>query len=570
MDIDYPSPRILMNISRAALAVGLSLTLGACDGILDLKDLEAVSEADVWNDEQLAEAYVNRIYMDNLPGWSDDEANYSDESNGGGNYMYGQLTENSVNYWPYGQIRRINILLSEIDEGDLDQELKDRFKGEAHFFRAWRYWEMVKRYGGVPLLLEPQDLASDLLVERSPTSVVVDQILSDLDQAAGLLPQFDAGSDENDGHVHVGTALALKGRVLLYYASPQFNRNDDGGRWQDAYEANLAAKQYLEAHGFGLHDDFAGLWFEEMNREAIFVRRYSYPVDTHNWAAATRPLDESQGSTGGNWPTLEMVESFPMSDGQPIEGHPEYDPTFFWQDRDPRFAATIAYNGAVWELSGQSGRRQWTYVGGEANNPTQTGFYTRKAVDPADDAFEAANGDTQWIEIRFAEVLLNLAEAANAIGQTQVAYDQLIALRERAGIEAGDGLYGLEAGMSPEEMQDAIMLERKIELAYEGKRYWDLRRNMLFEELLNGTRRHGLRINLIVPTEEWEAAQGSVDLQTQYDQYFEHEVVLLDTQFDIDWQDNYYFFAIPSDHLRLNSRLEQTAGWAGGTFDPLQ
>src|SRR6266508_4058977 len=103
-----------MTISRATLAVALSLTLGACDGILDLKDLEAVDENDVWNDPALAQAYVDAIYAENLPGWSTGDANNSDESPGGSAFMYGQLTENSVNYWPYGPIRRINILLAEI------------------------------------------------------------------------------------------------------------------------------------------------------------------------------------------------------------------------------------------------------------------------------------------------------------------------------------------------------------------------------------------------------------------------------------------------------------------------
>src|SRR5207248_1222168 len=143
----------------------------------------------------------------------------------------------------------------------------------------------------------------------------------------------------------------------------------------------------------------------------------------------------------------------------------------------------------VWELSGKTGRREWTYVGGEINNPTPTGFYTRKAVDPSLDPFGAGNATTQWIEIRYAEVLLNLAEAANAIGHTQEAYDQLKLLRARAGIDPGaDGLYGLDAGLAGDQMQAAIMLERRIEFAFEAKRYWDLRRNMRFEPELNGTR----------------------------------------------------------------------------------
>ncbi|HEV8265971.1 MAG TPA: RagB/SusD family nutrient uptake outer membrane protein, partial [Gemmatimonadales bacterium] len=409
-----------MTITRATLAAVLSVALGGCNSILDLKDLEAVNEGDVWNDPALAEAFVNRLYYDNLPGWSTGDAPISEESPGGTGYMYGQLTESSVNYWPYGSIRSINILLAEIDKGTLSTALKNRMKGEAYLFRAWRYWEMVKRYGGVPLVLNPQALTDSLLVSRDSTSKVVRQIVADLDSAIALLPAVAAGSGQNDGHLHRGTAMALKGRVLLYYASPQFNPTGDIGRWQAAYAANRAAKDSLTIHGFGLYPDFEKLWFVEMNREAIFVRRYSYwpgaerreqngqeTGAVHRWAASTRPLDESQGATGGNRPTWEMVNAFPMHDGRPIVGHPSYDSLYFWRNRDPRFHATIAYNGAVWELSGKTGRRQWTYVGGESNNPTPSGFYTRKAVDPAADAFEAFNGQTQWIEIRFAEVLLN-------------------------------------------------------------------------------------------------------------------------------------------------------------------
>jgi starch-binding outer membrane protein, SusD/RagB family len=561
-----------MRIARAGLVLLLSVALGGCRGqeVLGLKDLEAINESDVWRDPDLAEAYISRVYAENLPGWSTAEAPISDESPGATNFMYGQLTESSVNYWPYGPIRRINILLADIDKGTLAASQVQRLKAEARFFRAYRYFELVKRYGGVPLLLTPQALTDSLLVERAPTSAVMAQIVADLDSAIAGLPAISASSGQNDGHVHKGTAKALKGRVLLFYASPQFNRNDDPQRWQNAYDANLDAKNYLVSQGFRLHASFERLWFDEMNPEAVFVRRYSYPTSTHNWAASVRPLDESQGTTGGNRPTLEMVNAFPMRDGRPIAGHPLYDTLSIWKNRDPRFYATIAYNGALWELSRKTGRRQWTYVGGESNNPTPSGFYSRKAVNPAEDAFEAFNGDSPWIEIRHAEVLLNLAEAANALGRTDEAYEQLVALRQRAGIEPGTGLYGLDAGMSRSAMQDAIMLERRIELAYENKRFWDLRRNMLFETQLNGARRRGLRITLKVPTASWLAVRDTVNLDVRYRDFFNHQVINLDTQQVINWRSNYYFFAIPPEHLQLNSKLQQTTGWAGGTFDPLK
>src|SRR3954466_12318507 len=199
------------------------ITIGSCTKVLDKKNLNAIDEGDVWNDIELATAAINAIYVQSLPGWTTEYADYSDESDGGGSFMYGQLTENSVNYWPYDTIRNINVLLANIDKGRLKDADKRLLKGQAFFFRGWQYFEMAKRYGGVPLILEPQELTDDLFVERATTSATFAQILKDLDSAIAYLPTIAAGAGANDGHVHKGTALAVKGRVLLYYASPQFD-----------------------------------------------------------------------------------------------------------------------------------------------------------------------------------------------------------------------------------------------------------------------------------------------------------------------------------------------------------
>lgn len=572
-----------MNYSKVICFFLWCCLAGSCTRVLDKKDLTAVNERDVWNDLDLATAYVNRIYAENLPGWSTEYGDYSEESDGGGSYMYGQLTENSVNYWPYDEIRDINVLVNNIDAGTLKDADKKLLKGQALFFRAWRYFELVKRYGGVPLILEPQKLTDDLLVKRSSTSQTMNQIIADLDSAIAYLPAVAASSGANDGHVHKGTAMAVKGRVLLFYASPQFDPSQSsGGRWQQAYDANKAAKEFLASKGFGLFSSFSDLWFTEMNKEVLFVRRYEYiPTNSaswHNWSASTRPLDVSQGATGGNRPTLEIVNAFPMKDGRAISDPGSaytYDPTYYWQNRDPRFNKTFAVNGSVWELgmSGrQPGRIQWTFVGSEQNSPTPTGFYLRKAVDENQSAIQAFNSGTDWIEMRYAEVLLNLAEAANETGKTAEAYTELKAIRARAGIDPGaDNLYGLQSGMTQEEMREAIRLERQLELAFEAKRFWDLRRWRLFETELNGTKRTGLKITLKPGvTKEMVYALTPAELQATYDQYFQHQTVILDTQFPINWKPEYYFFAIPTQHLQLNSNLEQTLGWTGGTFDPLQ
>ena len=175
-------------------------------------------------------------------------------------------------------------------------------------------------------------------------------------------------------------------------------------------------------------------------------------------------------------------------------------------------------------------------------------------------------------------MILNLAESANEAGQIQEAYPELIEIRKRAGIDAGaDNLYGLKASMSQAEMRDAVMFERKIELAYEGKRFWDLILRRLFESELNGTRRHGFLVRLKIAKDKWNTLKASMSseelvafLAQHYTEIFDDEVKLTDTQFDIDWKPEYYFFAISTEQLQLNSKLEQTMGWSVRTDDPLQ
>ena len=428
---------------------------------------------------------------------------------------------------------------------------------------------MVRLYGGVPLILEPQELTDDLYVTRAKTSECIAQMVKDLDDAIAILPWKWTSDDE--GRITKAAAMAFKGRILLYWASPQFNPDNDKQRWEDAYNANKQVMEELAQNGYGLYGSYSDLWFDEMNVEAVFVKRFQEPGLTNSWNAGTRPLSEAQNYTGYNRPTLEMVESYPMADGTPITESKDYDPVYFWKNRDPRFAQSIAYNGCLWELSGKSGRIQWTYVGSELNNPTPSGFYCRKAVDESYTPYYTERSSTDWIEIRYAEVLMNYAECAAELDKKDEAYAILKQIRNRAGILPGsDGLYGLKAGMSHDDMIKAIMLERKIEFAFEGKRYWDLRRRRLFASELNGTRRHGLLPKLKISQEEFDKIKDNVDIDKDKDTYFRDSLVVLDTKFDIDFKDNYYFYAIPNKHLETNSKLEQTQGWDGGTFNPYE
>jgi hypothetical protein len=187
---------------------------------------------------------------------------------------------------------------------------------------------------------------------------------------------------------------------------------------------------------------------------------------------------------------------------------------------------------------------------------TGTGYYSNKAIDLSLTQPQVFNDGVDWIEIRYAEVMMNMAEAANEIGQTTEAYDVLKAIRARAGIDAGgSGLYGLQPGMSKEAMRKAIMDERFIEFALEQKRFWDLRR-MRRLDIVNGKRRQGLESTPINPN----------DLSAG----FTYQIKDADLEQAMSFPDNYYFFPIPRTELRNNINLKQNIGWEDGTFDPLQ
>jgi hypothetical protein len=567
--------KIIKNMLSGIISMLLIPICISCSDVLEKNNLSAVTDKDVWNDALYAKAYLDKLCRENLPGWNSAYSGYSDESYGGTSYMYGQLTTTSVNSLPYDQIRNINILLANIGSGSISPDAQATMKAQALVLRAWRYFEMVRLYGGVPMIMEPQDISQDLYVTRTKTSECIRLIIKDLDEAAVILPWKWTGEDA--GRLTRAAAIALKAKVLLYWASPQFNPTNLPDRWNEAYTFNKQAKEDLEKNGYGLYENFEQLWFNEMNKEAVFVQRYQDPGRNHAWDVATRPYEPGTGSslTRHN-PTWELVESFPMKDGVPITESPDYDPKFYWLNRDPRFAVTIAYNSCVWELPNSTGTktdkiRLWTFSGFEANNPTATGFYFRKACNPAYGAYEVYRSSTDWIEIRYAEVMLNYAECAAETGKLEEAYDMLKQIRKRAGITPGaNDLYGLKAGLSKADMIKAILLERKVEFAAESKRYWDLRRRRLFESELNGTRRHRMYSTLLIPRDEFMSVKDQVNWSQDYYTYFEDTFDELDKTSAINFRDNYYFYAIPPTHLERNSKLEQTQGWENGTFNPLE
>ena len=580
-----------MKIIKILLSSFFLLMFTGCDP-LDKSNLEALGSKDILTNPAVAEAYVNDMYANFMPssftvGRITDETmvvngEYAEALSA---YLNGTLTADSYNDFPYGNIRGINIFLAQIDDALFAEDIKSSLKGQALFWRAWAYFRMVKAYGGVELILAPEspDNEDAIFVPRSKTSECIAQILKDLNEAISLLEPVSA-----TGRIDKCVAMSFKGRVLLYWASPQFNRANDPSRWTDAYNANKDALTFLDTHGKGLYSNYKELWTDEMNKEVIMVKRFQYPGFANGYSqACMRPLLYARGCVGGNMPSLELVNAYPMKDGS------KYDPATMdyrtlFQNRDERFYASIAYNGADPFLAEMFGKENmWTYFydadgnaatginGKEAradnseNLFSHSGFYPAKMLDRNITRTTVEDGQVDWIEIRYAEVLMNMAEAANEIENTSEALTVLYQIRERAGIEPGaGGKYGITAATVPD-IRKAIMDERLVEFAFEGQRFWDLRRWRIYASTFNSFKDkyfHGIRF-------EWNGTAanrptGLTDINTIWDQFTVTEnqdyrqIVMLD-------EDKYSFFGIPKSILDRNSKIEQNNTW-GGNFDPLQ
>ena len=568
----------------AVIAASL-LAFSGCN-VLDTKDLSNYGP-DVWNDSKLTSAFLTDIYGNvlNLT-WPRDGGN-SDECLGIMGKDAVQPNNSSFKFWPYTSIRNINTLLKNVDEGTLPESEKNLMKGQAYFMRAFQYFKMVRLHGGVPIIKEPQALEDDLNVKRNSTAECFEFILSDLDEAAKLLPVKNSG--DSYGRIDQCIVAAFKSRVLLYKASPQFNPSNpyNNSYWKDAYNAAKSAKELLDQNGYGLVDNYTDVFETKKHSEAILPIIYSNPTKVNGRAEdAVRPLSESKNATGGDQPTWGLVESFLMKDGKKAGESDKYSYNVqeFWKNRDPRFDAVIVYNGGIYELSGKAGRRQYTTpniansldafgynIQGEHHN--RTGLYCKKGIMEELPVAQVTPNDVDWLEIRYPEIMFNLAETANENGSTAEGYETLVAIRKRAGIEPGaNNLYGLKAGMSREEMRLALLDEKRIEFCFEGQRFWDLRRHRMLHTYLNGQHKYGILANLKAGIDMTDAMNRAASY-TLMPEEFDYQVIDLifqnPTSEDAMYMpESYYFFPISKDEIEKNPNLDQNKDW-GGSFDPV-
>lgn len=432
----------------------------------------------------------------------------------------------------YSNIRYCNNFLENVDKipfpaDELDN--KDKMIGEVHFLRAFLYHNLVAMYGGVPLVKEAYTLTDQFNLPRGTYDECVKFIVEDCDKAASLLPTVHTGNDV--GRATKGAALALKSRILLYAASELHNTNkfssfekpdllgyatysqaERTARWTAAKDA---AKAVMDLGMYDLYkaepapadsiaDNYANYFLtRDYTVEDIWNR--NFVVQTHQMIGLYSGPNGYHG-WGTNAPIGNMVDAFEMKDGSKFDWSNPVHAAAPYKNRDQRFYATIFYEGAGWrqrpaDVASRDPRNQiqvgtwekWengamklvygldTRKGGvEEWNGSYTGYYMRKFLDPAFDVsfIEAGGGGYQYIPyrfFRFAEILLNYAEACIELGQYDEALTTVNRIRTRAGQPALTGITG-------DELRQRYRNERRIELAFEDHRILDVRRWLIGPE----------------------------------------------------------------------------------------
>lgn len=381
----------------------------------------------------------------------------------------------------YRGIGRVNYILSKAEPlaEIVPTEKYNRLLAEIRFLRAYYYFYLNELFGGVPLLTEPVPL-SEAVIPRSSKAELTDFILSELDAAVPhLLTQTDNSSS---GRVTQGAALALKSRVALY-----------AGRWQEAADA---AQQVMQMGRYQLHQDFGQLFMYagQNSPEIIMSIQFLQGVMVHS----TPRHFYSRIALGhsNKIPVQSLIDSYECADGLPIDQSPLYDPEKPFENRDPRLGYTVVlpqslFIGYIFETHPDS-LQTWNYnfdpprrvQNEEAVHAyaTFSGYLWRKYADPADYG-DIDNSDLNLIIFRYAEVLLNYAEAKIEQGDIdQSVYDAINALRQRPSVE----MPPITPGKTQAELRSIIRKERKYELAGEGIRLFDIRRWNIAHEVMPG------------------------------------------------------------------------------------
>jgi len=436
----------------------------------------------------------------------------------------------------YEGIRNTNVMLANIDRVPWTADYNANYiRGEQLFLRAFFYFELMKRFGGVVLLDKAQTVEeSGTDLKRSTYQETLEFIIKDLDQAIVLLPaDWPAASY---GRATAGAAMALKARSLLHAASPLHNPSSEASKWKKAADA---AKAVINLTKYTLEPDYANVLTQPSSNEYILIS-----IKGPTAATGLGFINDfiCPPSYGGQRSLISVtqnhVDLYEMDNGKlitdPTSG---YDPQKPYVHRDPRFYTNVIYNDQVWQ-----GRKVETYVGGKdmvQTSPfyTRTGYYVKRLWP---EVLKSGSGNTaqlNFIYFRYAEVLLNYAEALNeSDGPVQEVYDVVKLVRARAGMP------GLPVGLDKAQMRARIRKERAVEFAFEEMRWWDILRWRQGVELVAQPMK-GMSI-------------------TKSGTTFTYNVVELAPNFQKVFKDYMHLYPIPrAEMIKSPEALEQNPGW---------
>ncbi|ARK12864.1 RagB/SusD family nutrient uptake outer membrane protein [Fibrella sp. ES10-3-2-2] len=553
----------------AAAAVGIS----ACSqAILDLKPLDSYSEVDVFSDQALLTDFVNGTYRgmrqpfddENslLDGLTDNAYNQHGSAASVNAYNRGEVIRDNGegvtrNLWAnaYSNIRRVNLFLEKTTGSTaIPATALTQLTGEMQFLRAYLYADLMRWYGGVPLITNTFVLGEgNTDVARNTADEIAAFVVKECDEAMTKLGSAPAVAR---GRATKEAAMALKARTLLYAASPLFNTGNDQSRWTTARDANKAVMDLTTFPLITSATQYGQIFNGRSTAEIIFARNFT-PNNAHgngSWGVNLWLYSNGLGGWSNTTPTQNLVDSYEMANGKPIT-----DPTSGYNNqtpyvnRDPRLASSVLYEGATIVDPTRGTTRAMQYFrdkaepnntakagldsrnGPSAANASRTGYNWRKFLDEGKRA--DASGDQEntspWIYFRRTEFYLNYAEAQLALGNEAEARTAINAVRARVGMPAIT-----ETGAA---LVQRYRNERRVELVLEDHRFFDIRRWKIGPEAFNK------------PATGVDVYRNGTTTEYVYNYTADNSRK---------WDDKMYFLPIPYTEIqRSNGKLTQNPGY---------
>lgn len=460
----------------------------------------------------------------------------------------------------YAGIRAVNQFLATSDQINLDQYKLDpeqqelyqsqldeinRWKFETRFLRAFFYFELVKRYGGVPIITDVLSLNDNLnSINRNSLDDCIKFITDECDATAAVLPAMYANEDL--GRATKGAALALKSRVLLYAASDLFNSPSWAGgysrpelisvsgdrmtKWEAAADAAKEVIDLTEA-GYSLASNYRDLFRTYNNPEIILARRDGA---SNTFEQASYPVGYDLGRSGTT-PSQNLVDAYEMTDGSIFDWSNPVEAASPYENRDPRLNYNILTNNTFFK---DRPVESWTggLDGKGAPLATKTGYYLKKYVDENLDLLQGNTSVHSWIIFRLAEIYLNYAEALNEYdpGNPDIQF-YIDMVRARTDVD----MPPIPGGLSQSEMRERIHNERRVEMAFEGQRFWDVRRWMEASDDFGSTLR-------------------GVEITKVGDNNFNYKVIDVENR---SFTPKMYLYPIPQNELNATSGWTQNPLW---------